>query len=307
VPPPNKIKTQLRSDLIDWLTLGPHHWAGAMDEDQFLSRMYDLKSMPSSDYRRGLYPTAAEDIHKHRVDNNDGPDDWVFSDGRFNIRHASDEHFLRFIVETVHPAVRPNPDEAAALVAGYNTILQSSGWELVEERRAGKYVYYIAAPTNGIRNPAEVTIAPPDYRDGAVLNEHLTRLRRDLDADPPAAIAHCKELLESQCKLILNSLQVEYSEREDLPKLYRKTSEVLGIHAGAVPGDIRASEAIRGMLRSLSSLVQNVAEARNAMGTGHGRAAQSGAQPRHARLAFNATVTIAEYIADVWGRRQRQP
>ncbi|UBQ01880.1 abortive infection family protein [Curtobacterium sp. TXMA1] len=300
----NRISRQLRSDLIDGLTLGPHHWAGAMDEDQFLSRLYDLRSMPTTDHRRSLYPTAAEDIHKHRVDNRDGPDDWVFSDSRFNLRHAPDADFLRFLVETVHPAVRPNPEHAVELTRGYNELLRQAGWELVETRRAGEHVYYVAAAANGIRSPAEVTVAPPDYRDATVLNDHLTRLRRDLDADPAAAIAHCKELLESQCKLVLEALRVESSDREDLPKLYRKTAEALGIHAAAVPGDNRASDAIRGMLRSLAALVQNVAEARNAMGTGHGRATPSRAEPRHARLVFNATVAVAEYIAEVWARRR---
>ncbi|MBT1683781.1 abortive infection family protein [Curtobacterium flaccumfaciens] len=58
------------------------------------------------------------------------------------------------------------------------------------------------------------------------------------------------------------------------------------------------------MLRNLSSIVKNISEARNAMGTGHGRAEASRAERRHARLFFNATVTVTEFIAETWAARE---
>lgn len=302
--PRTKINAQTRSDLIDWLSSGPYHWSGFEDEDAFLSRLFDLKSLPSTDSRRSQFPTAAEDIWQHRVRNTDWEDDWVFSDSRFNIRHADDDLFLRFLVATVHARTRDNPEAAAELVRVYSETLRQHGFEIVESRRVGDTIYYESRQISGINSPTTITIAPPDVRDAAVLRVQLERLRRDIDTDPPAAIAHCKELLESQCKMVLIDLGVVVNARDDLPQLYRAASSALGIHANAVPENARASDSVKGMLRSLQNVVQNVAEARNAMGTGHGRESESPAQRHHARLVFNATVTVAEFVADTWAMRQ---
>jgi hypothetical protein len=63
-----------RRQLSDYLCVG-RHWSGALQEDEFLGRLYDLSRMPSTDYRRD-YDTAAKDIWKHRVMNSDWSDDW---------------------------------------------------------------------------------------------------------------------------------------------------------------------------------------------------------------------------------------
>jgi hypothetical protein len=300
MPRSNRLTSEMRSDLIDWVALGPHHWAGALNEDDFLSRIYNLSRLPSTDSRRSQYPTAAEDIWQHRVNNSDWDENWVFGDSRFNLRHVPDAEFLRFLVETVNPTVRRAPSAASELVSGYNDVLRHGGYEIAEDRRVGDAIYYRFQSISGINSPASVIVAPPDITNTTVLATQLQRLRRDIDSDPAAAIAHCKELLESQCKLVLGALGESYSHRDDLPQLYNAASRALGVHAQAVSGDSRASSAIRGMLRNLQSIVQNVAEARNSMGTGHGSSIESPAQRRHARLVFNATVAVAEFIADTW-------
>jgi len=73
--PENTITQVTRRAIIDYLTLG-HQWSGALNEDDFLARLYDLDNMPSTDYR-SEYDTAKKDIWKHRVLNSDWPDDWV--------------------------------------------------------------------------------------------------------------------------------------------------------------------------------------------------------------------------------------
>lgn len=102
-----------RRGVIDVLSVGRFSWSGRLEETAFLARLLDLKSLPSKDYR---YTTAAEDIWKHRIMNNDWSDDWVFYDDRFDIMHGPDERFLRFLCEMVHPVVRPDADEVARLV-----------------------------------------------------------------------------------------------------------------------------------------------------------------------------------------------
>lgn len=123
-----EISEVTRRAIIDFFTISQTHWSGRLQENEFLTRLYDLNSLPSEDYR---YETAASDIFQYRVRNSDWENDWVFYDSRFNLLYESDEEFLRFLCETVHPIVRPDTDEARKLVDVYNKELAPDGWGLV--------------------------------------------------------------------------------------------------------------------------------------------------------------------------------
>lgn len=303
MPSLNLIDRERRVELSAWLSETGYHWAGQEDEDKFLARLYDLRQMPSTD-GRAAYPTAAEDIHQHQVRNRDWDDDWVFGDPRFNLWHCSDEEFLKFLLNTLRPRTQPDPAVTALMAAQYNTVLAPTGWEFIDDHHVGESVYYAYRRRTGVHDPGRVELTAPDVVDRFVLDQQLGRLRRDIETDPAAAIAHCKELIESQLKLVLQQFGEQYSDRDDVPALYGQVSRRLGIHSNAVPGDSRASEAVKQVLRNLSSVVKNISEARNAMGTGHGRAEASPAERRHARLFFNATVTVTEFIAETWAARE---
>src|ERR1019366_8765336 len=105
----NEVSEVTRRSIIDFFAVSKMGWAGRLDEDDFLARLYDLTKMPSEDRR---FRNAAGDIHQHRINNFDWDDDWVFYDSRFNLLHAPDDQFFRFLCETLHPIVRPSPKEA---------------------------------------------------------------------------------------------------------------------------------------------------------------------------------------------------
>ena len=135
----NTISEVTRRAIIDFLAASKISWSGRMQEDSFLGRLYDLANIASTDRR---FENAAGDIWKHRVMNSDWPADWVFFDARFNLLWVADEEFLRFLCETVHPAVRPLAEEVDALVAGYNAELKADGWRLYEVKQiSGRPVY----------------------------------------------------------------------------------------------------------------------------------------------------------------------
>ena len=121
-----KISQITRRDLVDAILVEKVNWAGRLEEPEFLSRLFDLSALPSTDSR---FPDAAGDIWQHRINNpEDWEDDWVFYDRRFNLLNCDDEVLLRFLCETIHPVVRPDVTEAERLCQLYNSFLKMMGF-----------------------------------------------------------------------------------------------------------------------------------------------------------------------------------
>jgi len=77
----HSISEVTRRAIIDHLTIFRINWSGRLQEDEFLGRLYDLSTMPSTDRR---VRNADSDIRQHRVNWDDWSNDWVFTDPRFN-------------------------------------------------------------------------------------------------------------------------------------------------------------------------------------------------------------------------------
>ncbi|WP_052206189.1 hypothetical protein [Pantoea rodasii] len=119
-----------RRDIFDYFEIHNLFWAGRLEETDFLSRLYTLQDMPSTDSR---YDNAEQDIWQHRINNDDWPDSWIFRDSRFGLQQGSDEVFLKFLCESLHPVVRSNQDEVTLLKDSFNLILIEAGYELVSK------------------------------------------------------------------------------------------------------------------------------------------------------------------------------
>jgi AbiJ N-terminal domain 3/Abortive infection C-terminus len=301
---PRAISEITRRDIFDSLTLELVDWAGRLEEPDFLARIYDLADMRSTD---GRFKDAAGDIWQHRVNNpQDWEDDRVFTDSRFDLMQGGDETLLRFLAEMVHPAVRPDADEARALVESINKKLAADGWALVEVDHVSGRPICGGLRIRGAKQPA-TALKLPEYtrlQDPAVFHEHLRRIEAGLANDPAAAIASSKELVESVCMVVLDDYGVAYTSRDDLLDLYKAAARALELDAASVPGSAKGSQAAQGALRSLTTTVQRLAELRNELGLGHGRNQSSKALTRHARLAFNSASAIAEFMLDTWHSRR---
>lgn len=125
----NKIELSTRRNIIDGFLITRMPWYGQIEQVNFLGRLFDLANLPSTDAR---YKTADQDIHKHTVLNNDWPDEWVFSDSRFNILHLNDNDFLQFLCLTIHPSVRDKDDQVITLLEIYNNNLSKHGIEILK-------------------------------------------------------------------------------------------------------------------------------------------------------------------------------
>ena len=68
---PNQITEPTRRNIADELRLRNLDASGRLDEVAFLSRMFDLKSLPTTDHRKDECPDMAADVWQHRVNNRD--------------------------------------------------------------------------------------------------------------------------------------------------------------------------------------------------------------------------------------------
>jgi hypothetical protein len=128
-----------RRDIIDAFAVEKINWNGRLEEQEFLSRLFNLSSLPSHDPR---FHDAAGDIWQHRINNYDWDDDWIFYDARFNLMNGDDETFLAFLCETIHPVVRPDPIDAERICQLYNQYLINDGFRILEKTRlSGKPVF----------------------------------------------------------------------------------------------------------------------------------------------------------------------
>lgn len=112
---------------------------GRLTEIEFLSRIYNLKSMPSTDTR---FKDAEGDIWQHTINNNDWDENWVFSDPRFQLNTGSDESLLKFLCEMFNPIVRREDQPWVEILKVINKLLRYDGYELYEVKHiSGRAMY----------------------------------------------------------------------------------------------------------------------------------------------------------------------
>lgn len=292
-----KITQITRKDLFDAMIIEKVNWAGSLEEPEFLARVYDLSSLPSTDRR---FEDAAGDIWQHRINNFDWDDNWIFHDRRFALLNGDDEILLRFLAESVHPIVRPDVTEAQRIVQLYNQYLRVDGFEIAEKTRIsgkaifiGRNVGIVSAP--GIASAKQALTGT----DLVYVSQQITRMEAAVLNDPGLAIGTAKELIETCCKTILNERGAEVPKGDDLPQLVKRTVKELKLTPNDISDAAKAAETIRVLLSNLASITNGLAELRNRYGTGHGKDAKAkGLSARHAKLAVGAASTLAVFLAE---------
>lgn len=300
------IARQTRVAIIDVFRIRQIPWAGEMGEVEFLERLFDLRALPSHDPR---HKDAAGDIWRHRVANpHDWKDDWVFSDRRFNLLDSPDDMFLRFLCESVHPAVRPSRNEALQLVAEFNAALANDGWHLIEDEPIAGHPRFVA--TRGVgphRTALSRARTVADALDAGWMAREIRRMESAIETDPSLAVGTAKELVESCCKTILARLSVEVTKSMDLPDLVRLVAKQLRLLPDDIADHAKGAKLIKVLLSNLTQIPLGLAELRGLYGSGHGRAGNyGGLEVRHARLAVGAAVTFIDFVTATYHQRTKQ-
>lgn len=281
----NEISEVTRRAIVDYLSASGINWSGRLQDDDFLARLYDLASLPSTDHR---LRNAAGDIHQHRVNWKDWQDDWVFTDSRFNLLHGTDEEFLRFLCETVHPVVRPEVEEAQQLVSTYNKELAADGWSLIETKQiSGKPVFV----PQKIGQRAQVFKQPTGWQK---VDRQLQEVRLRLDTAESEEQYQTVGLL---CREVLISAAQEVYDSRLYPS-----------QDGIAPSDTDAGRMLEAFFRvKLKGSANEEARAhakaalRIALALQHKRNADF----RLAALCAEATLSVVNILAVLGGRRGR--
>jgi len=159
LPQVSPITEVTRRRIFDLLRRQHTAWPGGLDEIAFLSRLYDLQTMPSNDPR---FTTAERDIIQHRYNNHDWEYDWVYEDARFALLQGPDDTLLRFLAEMLHPAVRTDADEVQQLLRAFNEALARDGYALVQADTISGYPVYRGRPRNAAApEPRQQRRTPP--------------------------------------------------------------------------------------------------------------------------------------------------
>lgn len=296
--PTGVIGTDVRAAILDEMRARETAWYGALDDVRFLGRLFDLSAMPSLDSR---YQNAAEDIRQHCINNDDWPLDWIYADERFGLYTTlTQEKFLEFIAEVLHPIIRVDRSEQGELAAAFNGHLRCAGWELVEDIVIhGRPKYAPERRTHTLANATQRVKAVAASLDSEHLYEDIRRLERIGDSEPGEAIGLAKEIVESCCKLILDDRGISYPETVEIPKLLSLLRNEIKIMPKGIAEDAKAAGEIRQILTSLGNIAHALPPIRNAYGKGHGRGRNfKGLEPRHARLAIGAASTFVDFVLD---------
>ncbi len=143
--------------------------------------------------------------------------------------------------------------------------------------------------------------------DAGQLAQQIQRIEEAIHSDPALAVGSAKELVETSCQTMLAELGEEPPRNEDLPQVVKRVLRKLSLLPEDVPESAKGAKAIRRTLSNLASLVQGIVEVRNLYGTGHGKEGRMrGLEPRHAKLAVGAAVTLVTFLFDTYRQREKK-
>ena len=279
----NTITDITRRQIADETSLNNLWYHGNSTEPDFLARLFDLKGLPSKDYR---YSNAYDDIYQHMVNNTDWDSDWLYNDPRINLSYCNDDIYLRFLALTLHPRVRTDADEIHKLVDIYNKHLGNDGFEVIQtDEISGKPIFTGRQKVIGQSGLLAKKIEIKKYLNTEYVNGKIDIMNDAIRKDTDLAIGTAKELLETTCKSILKQKTVMVDPNWTLPQLLKVTTSALDFTPKEAANPENAEKSIKQILGGISSIVHGVSELRNSYGTGHGKDADFKAlEAKYAKL-----------------------
>lgn len=314
----NSISEVTRRKIFDYIIINRIRWSGRREELDFLASLYDLHKMPTTDYRSQQYPTAYEDIHKHRVMNDDwGGRYWIFTDSRFNLLWCPDEAFLRFLCEMLHPTSwivpelrhawgDPEPKEKQeakevfTLQKILNSYLAIDGWEIYVDSYISEEPLFSFHRATSPNIPLENVKTLTDIIDSAYIARQIARLSENVDKDPEAALGASKEFLETLCKHIIQERGHTIPAGADFGELTSTARNLLNLLPKNIDNEKLGNLSMKKILGGIGGILSGIAELRNLYGTGHGKNSQAvGVTAIQAHLIVGLTASLGKFLFEI--------
>lgn len=275
--------------------------SGALDELEFLRKLWPIDSMPSPVPALDE-PQLVDFFYRHRVFNDDLSNSRVLE--YLDIYDCSQLKFFQLIEAVLDPLTREIPEQAD-LAARLNRHLAHDGFRIDEAgKMSGSPIYKVRYLGSAGSTPAddEIARALHSFNPDEIAARWQEALARRA-ADPRAAITLARTLLEDTCKWILHEASEPFKDDDDLPVLYRRLAKFLKL----APDD-HTEQVFKQILGSCQSIVESIGAIRNKLGDAHSQGPKRAKpQPRHAELAVNLAGTMATFLIATWQTRQSRP
>lgn len=294
-----------KQDVLDLLTEGLEEnkfcYYGRFDEEQFLSRMFDLTELPSYDPR---FSDMAGDIWQHTINNSDWEKDWAFYDRRLNIKGDNDI-FKRFVEQIFHPVVVDQKSDWKQYFDEINKILMYDSVKLIStEQMSGRPIYKISN-VDHLRLVNDYSMQLKNKFSSEYIDSQVNLMLENIESNPNVAIGKAKELLESCAKTILDELKVSYNHKLEMMPLMKLVLAELGLSANDQNKETDSGKIAAKILGNLAAVTQHMSELRNSFGGGHGKSKTFvSLPPRYARLAVGSATTFVYFIWETYQDRK---
>ncbi len=149
---------------------------------------------------------------------------------------------------------------------------------------------------NGSVTFYELNVPPAlDDENRAAISAHAERLDAARECGDLSGVVGCaKELAESIARVVLEVRGQVLIDRSDFTRVIAAAHKAVERQPGE--GLAGSDEAVRRMAQSAKGLVTELAQLRNAVGTGHGRAKLPPVVEEQARIATDATIVWARWM-----------
>jgi hypothetical protein len=140
-------------------------------------------------------------------------------------------------------------------------------------------------------------------RDLRGVETEFDRILVNLDSDPGAAITASCALLESLFKTYINDEQLGLPSDQSVLPLWK----IVRSHLKLNPGEVK-DENLKKILGGVATTIDGLAGLRTRTGSAHGHDARVvyKVEPRHARLAAHAAMTLATFLIEAADSQKRK-
>ncbi len=137
-------------------------------------------------------------------------------------------------------------------------------------------------------------------RNWASLEKEYQRAFEGIKDDPPQAVTAACAILESLCKIYIETERLEMPGTQTLQNLWPVVQKALGLDPAS-----KEDDDLKKILQGLASAAVGIAHLRTHTGSAHGRGLTTyRVEARHAHLAVGAAHTLAKFLIETWDARR---